>query len=128
MQTGKRGFTLVELLLALMVTVPALLTLMGLIAYNTRVAETSRGIMAAMQDAHTVIERMRDVSEQGLDQVTTTYPDGEAVAGFASLPNEQIIVDYTDTGVDPLAVTVTVTWRDRNRLMTRALTTQITQR
>lgn len=123
-----RGFTLIELIIALSVIVPVLLGSIGLNVYVFRMTETSRRAMVAVQDAHTVIERIRNVSKTSLVQVVSTYPSGQTVSGFSNLPSEQVTVTYPNASADPLAITVTVNWTDRQGTMTRSLATQVTHR
>lgn len=126
---ANQGFTFIELLICIAIIIPVLLGAIGIDVYMMRAGQASRGVMTALQDANTVIERIRNVaSNQGLNQVTATYPTGQAVAGFAGLTNEQVVVTYPSATADPLAITVTVTWQDAGRNMTRALSTQVTRR
>ncbi len=124
----KQGFTLIELMIALAIIVPVLLGAIGLNVYVFRISERSRRVVVALEDAHTVIERIRNTSETSLAQVATTYPSGQAVAGFNNLPSEQVTVTYPNAAADPLVMTVTVNWSDRQGTMTRALATQVTHR
>ena len=124
----KRGFTLMEVVLALAILIPAVFAIIGANHYMIRMSESSRRITTALQDAHTLIERIRNTSEQGLNQVTAAYPSGGAVAGFLNLPGEQITVTYPSASADPLAITVMVNWTDQGRAMSRSLSTQVTQR
>lgn len=124
----EKGFTLIELIIALSIIVPVLLGTIGLNVYVFSINETSRRAMIAVQDAHTVIERIRNVSKTSLAQVVTTYPNGKAVSGFSNLPSEQVIVTYPNANADPLVITVTVDWADRQGAMTRSLATQVTRR
>ena len=126
--TNKQGFTLIELLFAVAIILPVLLGAVGLNVYVFRAAETSRRAMIAVQDAHTVIERIRNTSETSLAQVTTNYPNSQAVSGFSNLPSEQVVVSYPNASADPLVITVTVNWTDRQGTMSRLLTTQVTHR
>jgi len=84
--------------------------------------------MVAIQDAHTVIERIRNLSQTSLAQVTSTYPSGQTVSGFSNLPSEQVTVTYPNSNADPLAITVSTSWTDRQGSMTRSLATQVTHR
>ena len=93
-----------------------------------RTSDTSHMVVTALQDAHTTIEQIRNTSTQGLAQVTATFPNGAAVQGFFNLVGELVVVTYPNPKVDPLNITVTVTWQDRGRAMTRSLNTQVTQR
>lgn len=126
----RKGFTLIEVLMALLVVIPVILGTIGVNIYTYRTSETSRNTMTAVQDANTVVERIRNVaSGQGLNQVVATYPSGQAVSGFANLTNEQVVVTYPSSTADPLAITITVTWQDpQGRAMSRALVTQVTRR
>jgi len=117
-----------ELVIVLGILMPVTLAIVAANVYTFRVSETAQGSTIAIQDAHATIERIRNTSKQGLAQVTTTFPSGAAVAGFANLPAEQVVVTYPSASADPLAITVTVTWLDRNRNMARALSTWVTQR
>ncbi len=124
----RKGFTFIEILFSLAVIIPVLLGIIGITTYSLRIADTARTTTTAVQDAHTVIERIRNTSTNGLNQVVATYPTGQAVAGFNNLTNEQIVVTYPNAAADPLAITVTVTWSDQNRNMSRSLWTQVTRR
>ncbi|MBI4549473.1 MAG: prepilin-type N-terminal cleavage/methylation domain-containing protein [Candidatus Omnitrophica bacterium] len=129
MKQNQRGFTFVELLVAIAIVIPVLMGMIGVNLYTFRVGETSRSVMTAMQDGHSVIESIRNVANnQGLNAVAANFPSGQAVAGFANLTNEQIIVTYPNAAQDPLQITVTVTWLDRQRAMSRSLVTQVTRR
>lgn len=124
----REGFTLIELILAVAIILPVLLGAIGLNVYVFRATETSRRTMVALQDAHTVVERIRNTSETSLSAVTSAYPDSQAVTGFSNLPSEQITVDYANINADPLDLIVTVSWLDRGRTMVRNLSTQVTKR
>ncbi len=127
--TCKKGFTLLELVLAMGLLLPALFAIIGVNAYALRLGETSRMITKAVQDAHAVIEQMRGKSEQSLVQVTAAYPNNQNVSGFSNLPSETVRVSYVDTAADPLVVTVTTSWTDHTGgSMSRILRTQITQK
>ena len=123
-----KGFTLLEVLFAIAILLPVFFAILGVNFYMARATDSARMTTTAIQDAHTVIERMRDASRQELNQVTTNFPDGQTLVGFTNLTNEQIVVDYANPNADPLSATVTVTWTDNGRNMQRNLATQITQR
>ncbi|HNV86069.1 MAG TPA: prepilin-type N-terminal cleavage/methylation domain-containing protein [Candidatus Omnitrophota bacterium] len=127
-KTDRRGFTLVEILIALAITVPVLFGIIVSILHMYRANEVSHEVITALQDAHAVIEQIRNVSRSGLSAVTAQFPNGGAVAGFNNLTNEQVVVTYPNATADPLAVTVTTTWTNRNRAVSRALRTRVTQR
>jgi prepilin-type N-terminal cleavage/methylation domain-containing protein len=125
------GFTLTELLIALVVIT---LTLAGYIGANImlqRNAEEMHERTIAIQDANRTIERMRSDSRTGTfpGNVTAKYPDTGIVAGFTDLVNEQVTVSYADTAANPLDVTVRVTWLTYARRQGfESVRTYITQR
>jgi len=124
----REGFTLVEILIALAITVPVLFGIIVSILHMYRTNEISHEVITALQDAHAVIEQIRNTSRSGVNAVTAQFPNGAAVAGFNNLTNEQVVVTYANAAADPLAVTVTTTWRNRNRVVSRGLRTRVTQR
>jgi type II secretory pathway pseudopilin PulG len=129
MRQNQNGFTFIEILVAIAIVIPVLMGMIGVNLYTFRAGETSRSVMTAMQDGHTVIESIRNVANnQGLAAVTANFPSGQAVAGFANLTSQQVIVTYPNAAQDPLQITVTVTWDDRGRAMSRSLVTQVTRR
>ena len=120
-----------EVLFALAILVPVCFSMIGINLYIARAADSARLTTTALEDVHTVIERIRDTSRNSLNQVVATFPNGQAVASAASMPaqnNEQITVNYAGTGADPLVVTVRATWTDGGRNMIRDIVTQVTQR
>ena len=128
---NQAGFTLIELMIALFITA---LAIMGYISTNGIIqknSETAFERSVATQDAHRVIEQMRNAAQSGIfpGNVTGTYSNGGTVAGFTNLTGETITVTYADTTTDPLDATITVTWTSTTgRASTTGLRTLITQR
>lgn len=128
---GQKGFTIIELMIALFVTALAIAGYIGANVVIQRNSEEAFERTVATQDAHRVIERMRSAAQTGIfpGNVTTAFPQNGAVAGFANLTGEQVTVSYVNTATDPLDATVTVTWTSNTRRpSTMALRTLITQR
>lgn len=127
---GSEGFTLVEVLISLVICV---VTLTAILFSNGRVGtanEVAFQRMTAVQDAHQVVERMRETAVLALfpNNVMTAFPEGAAVAGFQNLLNETVTVNYGGAA-DPLDVTVTVSWQDpAGRQMQYRMYTLMTQR
>ena len=125
------GFTFVELLITMGVVVFALLGLMTTNAAIQQNSEVAFERSMAVQDANQVLEQIRDSSATGTfpQNVTTAFPNGGAVGGFASLTNQNVTVSYADTAANPLDVTVTVNWQSNGqRNATTSLRTLVTQR
>jgi prepilin-type N-terminal cleavage/methylation domain-containing protein len=134
------GFTIIELMIALLVLTLMIGSYVGANAKAQRNTEEMNERTVALQDANRVIERMRAASNTEdwhfpADTVTA-YPNGGTVAGITNLTDELITVTYTTaevgkdpTKVDPLHVTTTVTWKSyAGREHTEAVETYITQR
>ncbi len=118
MKVKSRGVTLVEVLMAMVIFAGCLGAFTVFYAAMGRLAESSRNLMQAMNDARTVLEAMRNTAQsEGLTGVTTgvtgRYPAGQNLApgfGFAALRNETVTATYANPAADPLPVTVAVDW------------------
>jgi type IV pilus assembly protein PilV len=128
---SQAGFTLIEIMIAMVV---AALALVGYVGGNMAVQQAARGQFersVAMQDANQVIEQIRNAAVNGTfpGNVTAAFPNNGQVGGFTGLSNEQVTVTYTNTTADPLDVTVTVAWQENGvRNVTQSLRTLVTQR
>lgn len=130
-QFSESGFTVAELMITLAVVVLITAGYLGsnIVIHQATAAAFERSL--ALQDAHQLMEQMRDAANQGQfpENVTSAFPDSGTVGGFNTLPNEQVTVRYVDPAADPLDVTVTVTWNANGRRPEDvALRTLITQR
>lgn len=129
------GFTLIELMVTVTVVVIALV---GFVAANMAIQARSETVFersVAIQDAHRVLEQMRDAANRAASeqfQGDVINAANAAVTTVASLPaadNEQITVTYADQAADPLEVTVSVAWNERGTRQTAtSLRTYITPR
>ena len=117
MKAKTAGFTLLEVLIAMMVLGFGLLAMLMGNTYTQQASERIYERMIAAQDASRVIEQMRDASINGNfpANVTTTFPNGVAVAGFNNLMGEQVVATYANPNADPLDITVTTSWLERGR-------------
>lgn len=131
---SESGFTLVELMIAMAVSVIALLSIgaaNNLIHQNSELAYEQSVVT---QDMNEVIEQMRDAANAASDssyQSSVVSTGSSASSSVVSLPasyQESINVSYTDQTADPLDATVTATWLQGGRrsktLTMRALITR----
>lgn len=122
---------MVEVLVA---TAVISLALLAMLLANTSLQRSSGAAyerMVATQDAHRVIETMRNTASAGIfpANVTAAFPNGAPVAGFNNLSNEQVVVAYANPALDPLDITVTTNWREHGvRNTSIQLRTFMTQR
>lgn len=128
---NEKGFTLIEVMIAAAVMT---ISLFGLLSVSTLMAQHAQENFersVAVQDAHTVIERMRNAAQSGSfpSNVISSYPNNGTVTGFSNLTNETVTVSYVNTAVSPLDATVTVSWNLRGvRATTEPLRTLIAKR
>jgi prepilin-type N-terminal cleavage/methylation domain-containing protein len=128
---SQAGFTIIELMIALLVLTLMIAAFVGANGSAQRTAEEMHQRTVAIQDANRVIEQMRDTSKTGTfpANVTAIYPQNGNVAGIINLLDEVITVTYANAAANPLVATVTVTWTTyTGRQYTETVETYITQR
>ena len=124
-----QGFTLVEVMMAMLVFVTAVVVLLGVYIGVASLRETSRNTGQAMADARAVLEAMRDKSATSLATVTgTDWTDWADTNGLTSLNSEVVTVTYENALADPLDVTVQIDWQERQRDRTATINTLVTKR
>ncbi len=130
---GQEGLTLLELTIAVALFAIVLgAAAQALISYHSALT-LQRQRNEALLHCRSVINEMRNVRESNPNDfpnaILSRWPNGGVVAGFNTLPQEQITVAYTDVNANPLEVVVTCTWRDmRNRPASVSLSTMLTDR
>ena len=128
---NEKGFTFIELAIAMFVVALVILGFMGANTGIQKASEAAYQRTVALQDANRVIELIRNVAVGGQfpANVTAVYPNRSQVAGFTNLPGERVIVNYVNPAADPLDVTVTISWVENGiRNVNTALRTYVTQR
>jgi len=117
MKKIKSGFTLSELLLAAAILVFVLAGLLALFLNCMVLNDANRNLTLATSHAEYVMEEIKNTAFTSIkskidngdwDWNTTTIGS----KGLTALNNESI--DTNATSTDPLDVTVTVIWKDRN--------------
>ncbi len=129
-QVGSRrsGFTLVELMIAIIVLLVAVLATFTGQLRSRELLQTSRETSIAMADLQAAMEQILLRPPDQIPVATSAYADDQPIAAFTNLhlANESMVADYPGyTGgavPDPLSIVLTVTWTDpRGRPRTKTL-------
>lgn len=124
----KKGFTLIEAIIAIGVVGFVLLALVGLTVQHIQLTEIAQAKTIALNHATAIIEEMRDRSYTSMSSITSQ--DWENWAnnnGCDTLDQEMVIVQY-GAAPDPLQITVNVSWAIRGRTYSVQLSTVMTRR
>lgn len=125
----KRGFTLVEVLVAVTIVAIGIVGLVSGFLSGLLLVESSRNMATAGADARAVLEEMRRLSGTGLGAVTAqNWATWSRNAGLASLQNQSVSVAYRNPNADPLEATVTVRWTEGTRNRSASFTGLVTKR
>ena len=129
----ERGVTLLELTIAVAVFAVVLgAAATTLVSFHVAMdLQNQRAV--GIQHCRSVLSQIREVRNNNPTNfpgaVLAQWPDGSSVAALASLPQEQLVVGYTNTNANPLEVTVTCMWRDlRGRPAMLSVSTLLTDR
>lgn len=127
----ERGFTLVEVMITMAVSVLFIGFLLGSNILIQKANTISHQKTLALQDATQVLERIRNASENGLfpNNVLAAFPNNGTVAGFSNMTDETVQVRYVSTTANPLDVQITVNWTDEsNHPVSYSLNSLVAQR
>lgn len=126
----ERGATFVELLVAAVIFIVAILGIAGAYLSAQQLSDEARATITAMHDLQDMLER---VHATPFNTIVTDFPadavDGgagqpyAAIVGGYTLSNEQIVVQYPTIAMDRLELIVTLTWVQRNRTRAISLST-----
>ncbi|PIQ85039.1 MAG: hypothetical protein COV74_10600 [Candidatus Omnitrophica bacterium CG11_big_fil_rev_8_21_14_0_20_45_26] len=125
----KKGFTLVEVLLAISIIALIIMALVSVFYYTMTLHRESASRSIAMNDAIQVVEQCRFIADTvGLSGTGSVTDPNVAWSDLLSnlIANETVQVSWT--GTDPLEVVVTVAWLEHNRNMNVSMTTLLTRR
>ncbi len=117
--TNKKGLTLVELLIVVLVVCMAIAATLECFSQIVYLTEVARNTSVAVSDVRDMIE---EIASTPFDFIVGNFPDGDIdgppgndysnVAGGYNLNNEHIVVNYVDEDSDPLEIMVTAGWTD----------------
>jgi prepilin-type N-terminal cleavage/methylation domain-containing protein len=125
---GQGGFTLVELMVAIVVLLIGALAAFGTQVTSGQMIDFSRDVTVAVNDLEMCME---ELLLQSADNMPIVYPEGAPVPGYAGLHlrNGDLVPTYLnwDAGQpipDPLEIQLTATWLDGSgRIQRQTLTT-----
>ena len=128
-KVGRRGFTLIEVVMTIGIFAITTVALIGFYITVSVLNESSRNVTRAMADARAVLEGIRNSSASGLAAVTgTNWTSWAMNNNLDSLDQEAVSVAYANPAADPLNVTVRVNWSERGRARTAVVNTLVTRR
>ncbi|OQB12858.1 MAG: hypothetical protein BWY16_00355 [Candidatus Omnitrophica bacterium ADurb.Bin205] len=119
MPSGKRGFTLSELLLAVAILAFAMSGMLYLFVNCSFLGNANRNLSLAVSHGQFVMEDIKAAEFSGLQESINAGVwnwDAATISakGLTALNNESIIT--ASTGVEPLHIVVTVLWKDRGSI------------
>ena len=126
MKFDSRGFTLLEVIIALGILLVGAVGALSLFSYGFRAITISKHITAATNIARARLEEIRNLP---FEDITTVYPDGSVFpVENPSLPEGATwTVSYPDgTEADPLRISLVVSWQEGDRTGRVELMTLVT--
>jgi len=121
---GSEGFSLIEVMIAMVILGIMLMTLISVFVYGYNVIARAKQLAAATQICQSEIERIRGLSFDALSGLSSTFTDPK----MSSLINGQgVRVVEAGAGSDILKLTVSVAWTYRGRPLRKDVVTFITR-
>lgn len=127
---SQRGFTMLELMVAIGVLLVATLSAFGSQLASMNLVTISRETDTAVTDAQACMESILTLQADQIPLASSPYADGQEISGYSNLSNEILIATYPGfpTGSDdsadvpdPLEIVLTLSWDD-HRGRPRSLT------
>lgn len=125
---GDAGFTLVELMIAIVVLLVAVLGTFAAQFRSRELLQTSRETAIAMADLQAAMEQVLLRPVDQIPVASSAYADGQPIAAYTDLhlSGQRIVADYPGYAggaiPDPLPIVLTMTWNDpRGRPRTETL-------
>ena len=109
--TGRRGFSLVEVMVALGVLAVMYMVVSSLLLSTAAVSDNDAELKTAAADLQAAMEAINGTP---FDNIVPTYPNNQALPAFNDLhlDNEVLKISYTDpAATNPLQINLTVTWK-----------------
>jgi prepilin-type N-terminal cleavage/methylation domain-containing protein len=119
-----RGFTLVEVLMAMVILAIILMTLISVFIYGYNVISRTKQLAVATQVCQAEVERIRGLSFDSLSSLGATFTDprlGSLISGLGHRTVE------ADIGADIRKLTVSVSWKHRGVDMRKDVVTFVTR-
>ena len=115
---GRKGMTLIEVLLSIFIAAVVLVGVIEAMLYLTALSSSSKNRALVFQDMQMTMER---ISGTQLSSLPTTFPAGAVPAAFVAnvlrgykIPTESVTIAYPNGTVgNPLEVVITGQWTER---------------
>ena len=132
MKINKKGFTLIEVMVAIGIFAFAVFGTLALIGQSMAFGKASNNQTVAVNEAKRVLENVRRVADtSGLATVAST--NFNETLSSSVLPSGTVVVtDLSGNALvnnaDPLPVRVTVSWTQKGQTINYSMDTMVTQR
>jgi prepilin-type N-terminal cleavage/methylation domain-containing protein len=117
LKSEQKGFTLVELMVAVAVLAIGILALLASMSYAVRLSRTTREINAAN---FTLVSVMEDIAGTPFDDIPEQFPNGQEVtqiggveitgSDYYRLQDQTVIVNHQELEEGILEVRATISW------------------
>jgi len=121
-----KGFTLVELLLAVFILSSSIVGILLLFSQSMISTEYAWDKTMAVSHAEGILEEMQ-LKKTLADITNTDWLGWAAHQGLSTLPGESLTISFIDPVADPLDIQVTVNWIHKQRGLQVTLKTQMTK-
>jgi len=122
----QEGISLVEILIAVFVLTIGILSCLMYFSAAINSTETARDLTVATTHGEFVLEDMRAMAT--LNEITArNWTEWAGTSGLNTLPQESVLVAFSDPMADPLPISVTVSWQRMDRVNNVQLETEMTR-
>ena len=121
---GSRGFSLVEVLIAMAILAVILMTLIGVFIYGYNAISRTKQLATATEICQSEVERIRRLSFDSLSGLSAAFTDPRLATLISGTGTRTL---EADIGADIRKLTVSVSWKHRGVDMRKDVVTYVTR-
>jgi len=122
----QEGISLVEILISVFVLTIGILSCLMYFSAAMNSTEIARDLTVATTHGEFVLEDMRAMATLG-EITARNWTAWAGTSGLNTLPQESVLVAFSNPVADPLPISVTVNWTRRDRVNNVQLETEMTR-